>query len=304
VGHARAANAKLVLVGDHRQLPALEAGGALRMLATRADPIVLRENRRQREAWERDAVELLREGSVEEALQMYSQRGRLIAGERCEDVMRRLVADWHAAGSLATSVMIAHRRRDVAELNGRARALMRADERLGDEQLHLPGGAFSTGDQVVVKLNDSRLGVRNSDRGVIVDVDLASRTLDVRLSNATVRLPRPFLEGTTSRGDPTLVHGYAITAYVSQGMTCERAYVFARDDAYREWAYTTMTRARSVSRLYVVADRASERDEFAPIEPAREARAALAAALSRRDERRFASEHIERRSERPRGIDR
>jgi ATP-dependent exoDNAse (exonuclease V) alpha subunit len=77
VNRARVANAKLVLVGDFRQLPALEAGGALRMLATRADPIVLRENRRQREAWERDAVELLRDGSVDEALRMYSRRGCL-----------------------------------------------------------------------------------------------------------------------------------------------------------------------------------------------------------------------------------
>jgi ATP-dependent exoDNAse (exonuclease V) alpha subunit len=235
---------------------------------------------------------------------MYSQRGRLIAGDRCEDVMRRLVADWHAAGNPATGVMIAHRRRDVAELNGRARMLMRADGRLGDQQLYLPGGTFSTGDQVVVKLNDTRLGVRNSDRGVIVDVDLAARTLAVRLSNATVRLPRSFLERTTSRGGPTLVHGYAITAYASQGMTCERAYVFARDDAYREWAYTTMTRARSASRLYVVAERATERDEFAPTEPARDARAAVAAARSRSDERRFASEHIERGPDRTLGIDR
>jgi ATP-dependent exoDNAse (exonuclease V) alpha subunit len=218
--------------------------------------------------------------------------------------MRRVVADWYAAGNPATGVMIAHSRRDVAELNGRARARMRADGRLGDQQLYLPAGAFSTGDQVVVKLNDSRLGVRNSDRGVIACVDLAAHTLDVRLSNATVRLPRSFLEGTTSRGEPTLVHGYAITAYVSQGMTCDRAYAFARDDAYREWAYTTMTRARSASRLYVVAERTAHRDEFAPTEPAGNARAALAAALSRSDERRFASEHIERGSDQARGIDR
>lgn len=87
-------------------------------------------------------------------------------------------------------------------------------------------------------------------------------------------------------------------------MTCERAYGFARDDVYREWAYTTMTRARSASRLYVVAERATERDEFAPTEPARDARVAVAAALSRSDERRFASEHIERRPDRTVGIDR
>jgi hypothetical protein len=70
------------------------------------------------------------------------------------------------------------------------------------------------------------------------------------------------------------VHGYAITAYVAQGMTCERAYVLARDDAYREWAY----------------------DESAPADCVRTARAALTAALSRSDERPFASENVERGS--------
>jgi conjugative relaxase-like TrwC/TraI family protein len=291
---AEAARAKLVLVGDHRQLPALEAGGALRTLASRLDPMVLRENRRQRESWERDAVELLREGSVDEALEVYAIRGRLYVGERGDDVVRKLVADWHAAGDPAESVMIAHRRRDVAELNGRARAALREAGRLGPAELQLPGGAFAAGDQVVLKLNDRRLGVRNNERGVVIGVDRARQTLDVELRDRTVRLPRAFLERRTARGDPTLQHGYAITAYVAQGFTCEKAFVLARDDAYREWAYTTMSRARGGSRLYVVAERTNLRDEFAPAEPQRDQRAALAAALSRSEHRGMAHDVLDR----------
>jgi ATP-dependent exoDNAse (exonuclease V) alpha subunit len=291
---ADAAQAKLVLVGDHRQLPALEAGGALRTLASRLDPIVLRENRRQREAWERDAVELLRDGSVDEALEIYATRGRLFVGERGDDVVRKLVSDWHAAGDPAGSVMIAHRRRDVAELNGRARAALREAARFGPVELQLPGGAFAAGDQVVVKLNDRRLGVRNNERGVVVGVDRARQALDVRLGDRTVRLRREFLGRRTARGDPTLQHGYAITAYVAQGLTCEKAFVLARDDAYREWAYTTMTRARGGSRLYVVAERSTVRDEFAPTEPQRDQRAALAAALSRSQHRGMAHDLLDR----------
>jgi conjugative relaxase-like TrwC/TraI family protein len=293
VARAEAARAKLVLVGDHRQLPALEAGGALRTLAARLDPIVLRENRRQREAWERDAVELLRDGSVDEALEVYATSGRLFVGERGDDVMRKLVSDWHAAGDPAESVMIAHRRRDVAELNGRARAALREAGRLGPVELQLPGGAFAAGDQVVLKLNDRRLGVRNNERGVVVGVDRSRHALDVHLGDRTVRLPRAFLQRRTARGDPTLQHGYAITAYVAQGLTCEKAFVLARDDAYREWAYTTMSRARNGSRLYVVAERMKMRDEFAPAEPQRDQRAALAAALSRSQHRGMAHDMLE-----------
>ena len=56
--HAAARRAKLVLVGDHRQLPELEAGGAFRALTTRLPAIELHENRRQVEGWERNALAL------------------------------------------------------------------------------------------------------------------------------------------------------------------------------------------------------------------------------------------------------
>jgi ATP-dependent exoDNAse (exonuclease V) alpha subunit len=126
--------------------------------------------------------------------------------------------------------MIAHRRRDVAELNGRARALLARDGRLGPETLYLPAGAFAAGDHVVLKRNDSRLGVRNNERGVVTAVDLGQHRLGVDLGERAVWLPREYLEGATQRGEPTLQQGYAITAYVAQGLTCERAYVLARDD--------------------------------------------------------------------------
>ena len=106
-----------------------------------------------------------------------------------------------------------------------------------------------------------------TERGVVVGIDLKAHSLNVRLDERSVQLPRAFLERAAARGDATLTHGYAITAYVSQGMTCKRAYVLARDDAYREWAYTTMTRATDASLLYVVAERTNRRDEFAPTEP-------------------------------------
>ena len=81
VGHVARSRAKLVLVGDHHQLPELEAGGAFRALATRLE-IELKENRRQAAQWERDALTLLRDGRADEALRRYRAHGRVIVGER------------------------------------------------------------------------------------------------------------------------------------------------------------------------------------------------------------------------------
>jgi ATP-dependent exoDNAse (exonuclease V) alpha subunit len=82
VEHASGAGAKVVLVGDHKQLPEIDAGGTFRALALRTDPIVLTENRRQRDEWARRMVKLIRDGDVREgsrspATEARSSSGRL-----------------------------------------------------------------------------------------------------------------------------------------------------------------------------------------------------------------------------------
>ena len=80
VGATDAAGAKLVLVGDPRQLPEIEAGGALGALVRRHGAIELTENRRQHEPWERFALDALRLGRAEVALATYEQAGRVHIG--------------------------------------------------------------------------------------------------------------------------------------------------------------------------------------------------------------------------------
>ena len=84
---------------------------------------------------------------------------------------------------------------------------------------------------------------------------------------------------------PTLEHGYAMTAHSAQGLTCRHALVLARDNTYKEWVYTAMTRATAANRLYVIAERNRGRDEFAPAEAPRDGRMLLAAALTRQPRR-------------------
>ena len=45
----------------------------------------------------------------------------------------------------------------------------------------------------------------------------------------------------------TLLHGYAVTGHVAQGVTVDRAYVLASDGLYREWIYTAMSRGREAT---------------------------------------------------------
>ena len=101
---------------------------------------------------------------------------------------------------------------------------------------------------MVIKRNDLRRGVHNGDRATVVAVDTDRRALEVHCDGRRVTLDARFLLGETADGEPTLLHGYAITAHVAQGSTVDRAYVLAEDDLSSEWAYTAMSRGREQQR--------------------------------------------------------
>ena len=266
LGHVEQAKGKLVLVGDHRQLPEIGAGGSFVGLVRRGLAVELGENVRQVNAWEREALDQLRSGGAESALELYLQHGAL-AIEPSERATRdRLVREWLASAPGEEAVMIAQRRADVADLNERARAHLREAGELGEVELELPGGAFAVGDAVVIKRNDLRLGVANGHRGRVTGVDPAARALSLKLGDAHVRLDPAFLDDVTRGGDPTLLHGYAITGHVAQGATVDRSFVLAGQGINSEWAYVALSRGRLANRLYVSADADPERAEFAPRE--------------------------------------
>ena len=266
---AAAVGGKLVLVGDHRQLPELEAGGAFRGLVNRGLAIELTENHRQVNPWERAALDELRDGLAEQALARYQKHDRIHVESTPERTRARLVADWWAVGNPSRSVVLAQRRDDVEDLNTRARERVRAAGRLGALELRLPGGEFAVGDHVLVKRNDLRLGVVNGDRGRVTAVDPEKRLLTLDLGGERVTLDRDYLDDRTVHGDPTLQHGYAMTVHVAQGLTVDHAFVLAGPGLNRELGYTALSRGRETNQLYAARDVETPRVEYAPADPHR-----------------------------------
>lgn len=255
--HAEAAGAKVVLVGDDRQLPEIEAGGAFRGIKNRLPAIELTEVRRQPYGWERDTLDLIREGRAADAIAAYGEHGRVHLASSAEETRRRLVADWWATQDQAQpGVMIAARRSDVADLNARARAVMAREGRLGEESLEVEEHSFAVGDRVMTLKNTRRLGVYNGTRATVESVDLHHGELTIRRDDGVaVTLPKGYLEA----GHVT--HAYAITGHKAQGMTTERAFVLGDETLYREWAYVAMSRGKEHNALYVVTGIDPERDD-------------------------------------------
>ena len=180
---------------------------------------------------------------------------------------RQLVADWWAARDPEGAVMIAYRRADVVDLNGQARALMRAAGALGEPELRVAGGSFAVGDRVALRRNDARLTVANGDRGTVRAVDPAAGSLDVDVGGRQVRLDNAYIARSNQRNGPSVAHGYAITGHSAQGMTCREAFVLAPGPVSREWGYTALSRGREANRLYTAAGEPDERAEYAPAGP-------------------------------------
>jgi ATP-dependent exoDNAse (exonuclease V) alpha subunit len=79
--HAARAEAKVILVGDDRQLGSIDAGGGFRGLRLRLGASELTVNRRQQAAWEQQALELVRGFQVDQAVALYREHDRVVQAE-------------------------------------------------------------------------------------------------------------------------------------------------------------------------------------------------------------------------------
>jgi conjugative relaxase-like TrwC/TraI family protein len=254
------AHGKAILMGDPHQLPAVGAGGLFAGIVDREGAVVLRENRRQRDPIEQDALARVRGGVGRDYLAYAETRDRLVVSESPVTTRARLLADWwqHARDDLAGNVMIALRRRDVGELNQFARQLMDVDGRLGAERLTVQEREFAAGDRVVCLRNSDVVGVKNGSTGTVQQVNRARRTLTLATDRGpTVEVNRRYLQAGYLR------HAYALTGHAAQGITVERAFVLGAGEArLQEWGYVALSRAREETRLYVTGTPREHESDF------------------------------------------
>jgi hypothetical protein len=261
--HAHQAQAKVVLVGDDRQLAPIDAGGGFRALRLRLGASELVENRRQQQAWEREALDLVRSGLVEEAVAAYRAHDRVVAADSKPAATLALLQDWWAAWQQAERdpaqevIVLAARRAEVDRLNTACQELLAARGRLGGERLQVEDRQLAVGDRVVCGHNAiAELGVANGSRGTITALDPQARTLTVRLGGPdgqTVTLTPSYLDG-RGRGERNrrVDLAYATTGHRAQGLTRGRALVRLTGSEDVNWLYVQLSRACQETRLYAV----------------------------------------------------
>jgi conjugative relaxase-like TrwC/TraI family protein len=323
------ARAKLVLVGDNRQLSSIDAGGALRALSRTLGPevIELTTNRRQSEAhqeWERQALVDLRTGEVARAVAAYDAHDRIVVAEKASSARQALLEQWWSVHEEATTAILAVTRGDVAALNLKARERRREAGELGAEIRLASGKAFAVGDRIMFEKNaraevadrkqdgPKTVATRNGTFATVMAVadqrqnSAATREGDVGEDQGDVGGPArhgAVVAELDSGQRVTLTEryleestslGYALTVFRSQGVTVDHCFLLADDTLFQEAGYTALSRGRLSNHLFAV-DPQNPRAEIAHGDeavPGRDALASLADSLSHSHEQVMALETL------------
>ncbi|EGN7253090.1 Ti-type conjugative transfer relaxase TraA [Salmonella enterica] len=243
------AGAKVIVLGDYKQLSAIEAGAAFRAIVETIGAAELTQIRRQTEEWAKEASAEFARGDMRKALDAYNDRGHVRINETLDDAKKALAADYLADREKGgSSIILSYRNRDVIDLNNAVRDARKEAGELQQEAEFLTARgvrSFGKGDRVVMLENSRELGVKNGSLGTVEAAD--DGQLTVKLDNGK----------TISFGADQydqIDHGYAVTIHKSQGVTVDRAYLLATSGMGRELAYVGMTRHREQATLYAGAD--------------------------------------------------
>lgn len=239
-----AAGGRVVLVGDHHQLPEITAGGGFAALATDTDVTIaeLTANRRQLNEWERDALAELRDGHVAAAVSAYRDNDRIVVADDRAGMIATAVDRWldaHQAG--AVPVLLAGTNDVVAALNHAVR-----DRLLSAGVLIAGADGLAVGERLVMRINDYRArtidgddaAVLNEQTGTLTAIDDTGLVVRLDHDDTLVRIDNDYLAA------GGIDYAYATTAHRAQGGTWDLAIAVGLDGLYREAGYLVMSRGR------------------------------------------------------------
>lgn len=242
-----AAGGRVLLVGDQHQLPEVGAGGGFAHAATHSPSVSeLHINRRQREAWERDALGHLRNGDVAAAVAAYADHQRVVVTETNDDMIESAVDRYLAARSVGhRPVLLAGTNDLVDRLNIAVLDHLVAQGDLDDSSPVAYGdGRFNVGERVVIRANSRQVttsgrmvDIANGQPGTVTGTSHDSVTVRLDTSQDEVVLGDTYL-----RQGGRITHGYALTAHRAQGGTWDLAISVGVDGLYREASYVSMSR--------------------------------------------------------------
>jgi len=253
--------AKLIAVGDGKQLPSIGPGGMFDCLTNHAPTAQLADIHRTTDPGERKAWQALRAGEPERAMAHYMSRRQLHLSDTRDQAAERAVQDWarltaEHADIRAVALIADASNHEVDRLNARAQHLRAERGELGRHEIPLPGVHYSLrqGDLVAFTTQHRPRGqprVENGARGEITGLHESGVAITLDGSNRQVQLDHDQLD--------KLRLAYAQHVYRQQGATVERSIVLTGGwQTSKETAYVEATRARHGTHWHIARDQLGE----------------------------------------------
>jgi hypothetical protein len=272
---AREAGAKLILVGDDKQLGSIERGGMFAPLRNAHGAAEITEVQRVKGQDQRDAFTLMHKGEFRPALALFEKEGALhwstSAAKAEAELAKRFTQDAVAAPEKSRFIF-AHTNEQVDRMNGLARGLAREAGKLGpDQRLETATGPqmFATGDRIQFTGNGrsrqgKEAGFVNGATGTITGIEAVQAGAAKGKSRVAVELDSgkalSFVVGTGKGEFDALRHGYSGTIYKGQGRTIDQTYVLVSAGWKAESSYVAMTRHREAVAVFIPQDVAADRE--------------------------------------------
>jgi conjugative relaxase-like TrwC/TraI family protein len=253
--------AKLIAVGDGKQLPSIGPGGMFDRLAGHAPTVELDTIHRTTDPQEQQAWQALRAGEPERAMAHYKAQGRLHLEDTRDQVAESAVQAWaqltKEVGIDKVALIADSSNKEIDRLNARAQHLRVQRGELGPDELPLSSVHYGLrqGDRVAFIAQHRPRGqprVENGTRGQVTNIDQeGTLTLTLDGSDRLLQLAR--------RDAESLRLAYAQHVYRQQGATLDRAVVLTGGwQTSKESAYVQATRARKGTDWYLARDQLGE----------------------------------------------
>ncbi len=265
---------KLLLVGEDKQLDAINHGGVLRYLATH--PLIgttrIETILRQNQHWDRLAVADFRDGRADKAVIEYKKRNQIVIGEHHEHTLDLMLNAWKnyvCNNPSAPYLMMAHRWETVNELNKLAREHLCAIGKIGGESIELRGVIsekpmvfkVAVGERLRLTKNDYQQNYTNGHIGTVLKIQKNSfghLEIKLRLDNGRTVNIRPS-EHCDEHNRAYLIPAYAQTVFSSQGLTVSgETFVYYSTSMDRANTYVACSRHKEKATLFANAEEISE----------------------------------------------
>lgn len=246
IKHCEQAGTKLVLVGDGKQLQAVELGGAFQGIGEAVGEARLTDIIRQKSDEDKRAVRALSQGSAKAALEHYAANGALDVAQDREEAKEHLISAWMADGVHCPqdNLILCGQNIDAVGINRAAQEQRAAAGVLSDKSLAVSQEEFHQGDRILFTRNHHGLGVKNGDLGTVKILNELLGTLTVELDSGQSRT-------FSAKAYEDVKLGYAVTTHKAQGMTAANAFILT-DEAMqdRELSYVQASRAEYDTRIF------------------------------------------------------